>query len=325
LASPAWAEDPGERSGDKPFYSIPANSLLFSSEGTCKIEARIKTGFEHLNMNFDLNLPFSGIFGVELAVPPSPIKLDLKDPDFWVGRLETELTLLDKYGIFLSGDAAIPKTVRAETLAEPFWAGFFPVNWGGSDFQWYSIESGLVYRFRPWVSFLAGFRWSHFSLDLKDPRDTVGEIQLFHQIFGDVYTSDMQTDFYIPYLGVRMEPFEKTRFRLTFLFSPFAFADFTQEFSYKFFATPTLVFYERENVSMNKFGNFLEGGIEYEVPLSKRTALGFWVKGDYLVVNGPANQTYTANALPFFSSTATALGGGHLDVSAISGGATISF
>lgn len=307
FAAPVSAQTQGEQPGDKRSYSNPVNSLLFSSEGTCKIEVRVKGGFEHLNMNFDANLPFSGYFGNVLAVPPSPIKFNLNDGDFWMGRLETEVTLHEKYGLFLNGEAAIPKTVGIEMQKEPFWGGLFPVGWEGSDLQWYSIETGLVYHFRPCVSFIAGFRWSPFSLDLGDPVDTPGVLPLYHRLFGDTYTSSMQTDLYIPYLGVRVDPLETKRLRLAFLYSPIAFADVTQNFFYKFFATPSVVFYEQEKYLMCDFGNFLEAGIDYEIPLFRGISLGLWVKGNYLRVTGTASQRYVLTG-PGVAYTAIAQG-----------------
>ena len=144
-------------------------------------------------------------------------------------------------------------------------------------------------------------------------------------MFGDIYTSNVQTDFYIPYLGVRAYPLEKTRFRLTFLYSPIAYADLTQKFFYKTVLSPSLSSYEWENISMNSFGNFLEAGIEYDWPVFHGIALGLWIKGDYLAFNGRGNEGYTLNLPGIRSLTATAHGGGGLEASGISGGATISF
>jgi hypothetical protein len=327
FAAPVSAQTQGEQPGGKVSYSNPVNSLLFSSEGTYKIEVRAKTGFEHLNMNFDVNLPFSGFFVFDtLALPPCPLKFNLNGGDFWMGRLETEVTLHEKFGVFLNGEAAIPKNVGIEMQKDPFWAGIYPVSWQGSDPLWYSIETGLVYHFRPCVSFLVGFRWSPFSLDLGNPVDPIGFIQFFHSFYGDIYTSSMRTDLYIPYLGVRVYPLEKKPLKLTLLYSPIAFADVTQNFSYKFVDLPTpFVFYEHEKYSMSDFGNFVEGGIDYEIPLFRGISLGLWVKGNYMRVNGTATQSYSLTGFPLIPYTAVAQGGASLEEWTIAGGATISF
>ncbi len=327
FAAPVWAQTQGDQAADKLSYPKPVNSLLFSSEGMCKIEARVKGGYEHLNMNFDVNMPFSGLFVVNLAFPPSPLLFKLNNGDFWMGRLETEVTLHEKFGVFLNGELAIPQTVQTETQKEPFWAGIFPVEWQGSDPLWGSVETGLVYHYNPCVSFLLGFRWSPFSMDLGNPVDPIGLITFFHQAFGDIYTSNMQTNLYIPYLGVRLYPLEKERLKLTLLYSPIAFADVTQRFSYANVIFPGFPnVYEQEKYSMSDFGNFVEAAIDYEMPLYRGMSLGLWVKGNYMRVDGQGTDTYSLTFPPLGTLfTGAATGGACLQEWTIAGGATISF
>ncbi len=327
FAAPAWAQTQGEQPGDKLSYSKPVNSLLFSSEGMCKIEARVKGGYEHLNLNFDVNMPFSGTFVLNtLALPPSPLLFKLNNGDFWMGRLETEMTLHEKFGLFLNGELAIPQTVQTETQKEPFWAGAFPIEWQGSNLLWGSIETGLVYNFRPCVSFLVGFRWSHFSMDLGNPFDPTGLIEFYEQTYGDIYTSNMQTDLYIPYLGVRLYPLEKQRLKLTLLYSPIAFADVTQRFNYLYVAAPGVNLYQQEKYSMSDFGNFVEAAIDYEMPLCRGISLGLWVKGNYMRVDGQGTDSYALTFPPIGTLlTGAATGGACLQEWMVAGGATISF
>jgi hypothetical protein len=331
FAAPVWAQTPADQPGGKVSYPNPVNSLLFSSEGAWKFEARVKGGVEHLNMNFDVNLPFSGIQPIELFAPPCPLNFRLNDANLWMGRLETEMTH-EKWGIFLNGEAAIPANVGAVTPAEPFWAGQFPVGWQGSDLLWGSIETGVAYHYRPCVSLLLGFRWSPFSENFRNPGDPTGLIQNFRSFYGDVYTSNMRDDLYIPYIGARVEPFPNKRLKLTVLYSPIAFADVSQQYSYTFLNIPhsyLQVGQELERYSMSNFGNFVECGLEYEVPLCRGISLGLWVKGNYIKVSGNANDTYAASATvagtTVFTYSGVAQGPATLQESTISGGATFSF
>jgi hypothetical protein len=330
FTTPVLAADSNEGSGNN--LSKPLSRLLFSSEGPFKLEVRATGSTDHLWMHFDV--PFHAAnpqFGSELALAPAPLDFKPKRLDLFVGGLETDLTY-ERFGVFLNGEAAIPKTVGVKTTAEPFWAGLKPVEWDGSNLLWYSIEGGLVYHFRPYLSFLGGFRWRHFSMDLENPVDPTGIIQDFHQVFGDLYTSNMRTDFYIPYLGLRVKPFQNRWLRLTFLYSPIAFANVSQSFSYRFSQGLNGVgpyIYEHEHYSMNHFGNFLEGKIEGELTLPPGLGLALWVKADMTQVGGHASQDYllqTGSGFPPFTiNDSASTSDGNLKMTEVSGGLTISF
>ncbi|MDA8307265.1 MAG: hypothetical protein M0Z81_10600 [Deltaproteobacteria bacterium] len=320
-----------EKSGDKAGCGKPQSGILCLSVGKYKLEARALMGYEHLNMDFNVASPLSRELGVELYEPPSPLKAELEAGDFWIGGLDTELTVNKNYGIFLNGETVIPKGVGMDTPSEPFWGGESSVHWQGSGLQWYSLETGIDYHFRPQVSFLGGVRWSPFSLDLGNPVDGYGLIPYFHQTYGDVYTANMQTDLFIPYVGVRLEPYKLIRLplTLTILYSPLAYASVSQDFAYKYLDTSDgspIIYNEHENYSMSDVGNFVEAVLEYDTTISPGVGLGLWVRGDFLRVTGTADQNYTQTGNTFNGVIgARALGSGSLNETAITVGGTVSF
>jgi hypothetical protein len=303
--------------------SAPYFSLI---DGKFKVEARFKAGYQRLDARF--NVPIAAllpIIGYGIGFP-LPVDFKLKDANLWVGAAEFEIQFGEALGLFLNGEGSASRRVGVTMEQDPFG---LPVEWTGSKLQWWSLEGGATYRVHSSYSLMAGLRRSKLSLDLRDPSDQAGFYQFWLRSgYQDMYTSDMDAKIWIPYFGVRVHG---QGFKADLLYSPFAWADVTLPFRYRYdFAIPDFggpFAFQQEKYSMKKSGNFFEASMDYEINPIGSIGLGLWAKGSYLCIKGKGFQDSARDAqipLPGYTGTSSADASGSFTMYSASGGLAAS-
>ncbi len=302
------------------FFPIPGYSFYF---GENTFTCQVKAGYERLDFRFNVPIPeVPPFFGLEIVFPSS-VNFKMKDANVWIGAVEFELQMGETYGAFINAEGAASKRVDVSDQQDPFG---LPVEWKGSKLEWWSIEGGGFYNLRKDCAFVGGLRRSRLSLKLHDPSDQLGLYQGFLQTgFNDLYSADLLTNMWIPYIGIRVNG---NNYRAELLYSPVSFADVTLPFRYRFdIAVPTFggpFAFQEERYSMNRLGTFLEASMDYHMNWTSSVALGLWIKGTYMNIRGKGYEDSTRQGpeslVPGFSGSGSANACASLNISAIAGG-----
>jgi hypothetical protein len=294
-----------------------------SDSGGCIFTSRVKAGYERLDFRFNVPIPEVPPFNGLEIIFPAAVDFKTKDANVWIGAVELELQMRETLGVFVNGEGAASRRVDVRDEQDPFQ---LPVEWKGSELEWWSIEGGGFYYFRPGYALVGGLRRSRLSLKLQDPSDVFGFYQGFLQVgYNDRYTADLLTDMWIPYIGIRMNG---DNYKAELLYSPLSFVDVTLPFRYRFdIAFPTFggpFAFQQERYSMDKVGTFVEASLDYYLRSGANYTLSLWAKGTYMNIRGKGFEDSTRQSPPpffaGFSGSGSAHAQGSLNVSAISGG-----
>jgi len=276
--------------------------------GGVGIVPSLKVGYQSMAVNINVPVPFSGIFGLELATA-STLDFKLQDAGVWIGGVRVDARR-GGLSLFVTAEGNASKSARVSTQSDPFWAGFFPVYWRGSNLQWWSIDGGGAVDVSRDLAIIAGFKAEQLSLNLADPIDPTGVIRQFQAQFGDRYSSDFLTKLWVPYFGLRVEGFNSTG---TLIISPYTWANVTIPFRYLFIDTPFFG-YEDARYNFNNGGVLLEGDIDYRVQAFANVGCTLWLKGTWCQIRGQGYEGYQGavtnlgNIVASFSSQASAAG-----------------
>jgi hypothetical protein len=244
-----------------------------------------------MGVNLNLPVPFSNVLGLELY-STSTLDFKLQDAGVWTGGIFVDAR---RNGIsaFLSAEGNARKNVRVNTSSDPFWAGFFPVEWRGSNLEWWAIGGGGAVYLRDNLAVVGGMKIDHLSLRLADPIDPRGFIRGFQATYGDRYSGDFRTKLWIPYFGIQVDG---SYYRGKLLFSPVAWADVRVPFRYLYIDTPFIGF-EDAQYRFKPDGLWLAGDLEYEIRVQSNLGCNIWFKGSWLQIRGRGTEGYQLDAV----------------------------
>jgi hypothetical protein len=272
---------------------LPETLLLGQSldYGDVQIVPSLKLGYQTIGMNISLPIPFSGTTGFELF-SSSTLDLKLRDPGVWVGGLRLDIRR-GGLSLFVSAEGSAATTTSVLTQSEPFWAGFYSVNWTGTGFQWWTAGGGGTIPIKGDMNFVAGIRTEQISLSLDGAVDTNGIIQSFQSIFGDRYKGDLLTRLWVPYIGLRIDG---SNFKSTLLFSPYTWANIDIPFRYLFINTPLIAF-EDAQYKFKNGGILIESTLDYNTEISENQSWGLWLKASWCGIRGGGSEAYKFDTL----------------------------
>lgn len=292
--------------------------------GNVQLVPSLKFGYQRMAMNMNVPVTFNVLVGNELYYS-SGLDLKLQDAGVWTGGVRVDARR-GKVSLFLTADGSATKSARVFTPSEPFWAGFWAVDWRGSRLQWWSVGGGGAVNFGNQMAILGGFRAEHLSLGLADPVDPTGTIRRFEAVFGDRYSADLLTKLWVPYLGLAAEG---PNFKSTLVFSPYTWANVKIPFRYLFIFAPGHYGYENAEYTFKRGGIFLEGTFDYRFRASANASCTLWFKGDWCRIRGRGTEDYridnTIGGINVFSSTNTASADGSFGWYVLAGGLSFDY
>ena len=180
----------------------------------------VRAGYQQFSSTVNIPIPTDSSLSTELA-NRGPLDLGLKGASGWVVGIDLNARA-GRFLALVSAEASAPKNIRLDAPGEPFWGGAFQMEWQGSQFQWSSFDARGAFEVRPAISIAVGFKTQAWSVKLKYPVDPTGTYEFFHSFYGDNYTADLNSQAWIPYLGVG---FGGPNFKASLLFSPAALVD----------------------------------------------------------------------------------------------------
>ena len=250
-----------------------------------------------MGVALNLPVPYSEI-GWMLATTSS-LDLKLQDADVWTGGIRVDARG-DRFSAFLTAEGNAHTNVRVDTSSEPFEAGYLPVEWRGSNLEWWAIEGGGGVRIRGNLSVVGGMKLEHLSLKLADPVDPLGEIRFYQAYYGDRYSGDFRTKLWIPYLGIQIEGLS---YGAKLLFSPVSWADVRIPFRYLYVDVPHNpyfgVTFEDAQYRFKPNGLWLAGDLHYELRVRDALRCNIWFKGSWMKIRGQGTEGYRYDELFF--------------------------
>ena len=257
----------------------------FSLDGVkCSVAA--KAGYQQMAVNFNLPMPFTGLFGPALYAS-STLDFKLQGAGVWIGGIEANAQR-GPISAFLGVEANARKNVGVLTSSDPFWSGEYPVEWKGSQFQWWAIDGGAGLD-TPALTIVGGLRVEHLSLKLEGPVDSDGLIQYYQATFGDRYRGDFLNILWLPYVGIRTQGH---CWRGTLRLSPVAWTDLTIPARYFYVDSPALRFFEQARYTFKRNGIWLDGSVDYDVHTSSNCRCSFWFRANWLRIRGDGSEGY---------------------------------
>jgi hypothetical protein len=262
--------------------------------GSIEVRPGVRIGYQNIGLNF--NLPgFSIIDNLQ-----APLDLSLKDANMWVGAVRLDVELWRRVFLYASGEGNARQNVTLYTYEEPTQASIFaPYKWTGTQVEWWSIDTGIGFRFCPRGALLAGSRWDRLSLVPDDPTDAAGNPVNTTIPFCPTCSrkeraySDIWAKTWIPYIGVE---FSGQCFRSSLLWSPLGQAAirvplrFTRLITVPAFPFPSLA-NEEYAFKLRRPGGFLEWNFDYQGTLGRTLGLGVWFKGTWIKMVGDGEMT----------------------------------
>ena len=296
---------------------FPSGFQEMISLGGIRVRPTLRIGYQSLGLNFTIPA-----FAHE-DNSPAPLDLSLRNANVWVGSVRLDIELSPGLFLFAAGDANAKRNITVITSDEPLnyqdVVTFKPIEWTGSQFQWWSVEGGLGYRLFPATGLIAGLRRDHLTLQPSDPRDAAGNPVNYDATFSNRAVSeraysDILVTNWIPYFGVElMGQF----FRASLLWSPFANADVRIPVRYvrnlALFVGQNFNTSLDYNFKLQKPGTFLEGNFEYLMPLGRTLSFGPWFKGTWLRMTGTGEMTAEFNLQRVGGGTRDVFAQGALD------------
>ena len=241
------------------------------------------------NIGFNFNLPMTTI------LPPygaPALDLKFRDAGVWGGSIGIEARLGATWFATLRADGNATKNISVITLENYPWGGRpLPFTWSGPNFQTWDIDGKIGYTFVTDWSLVGGVRYDYLTVAFRDPVDANGSpiVPPGQPISfrGDVFVKTR-----IPYLGLQLNC---VSYKALLLYSPFSSASVT---------TPQTVFVpsplETDNWvwTFGNGGSFLEGSLDYNVPVRDSLQFGLWARGTWMGFIGDGNWTAETNLPP---------------------------
>lgn len=263
------------------------SSATFGS-GDLTITPAVQVGYQKIGLNFNLPLPYLY----------SGLDLSFKDANMWIGSLGVTADWAS--GFFLSLKAQ-GNAKRRITIDTPETVIYDKVQWDGTGLEWWTLEGSAGYRFSPGVSVLAGLRRDHLSVKMTNPRDEFGYPFNYDSSslgigISERYYGDFMSKLWIPYLGLQVSG---TRYRASFLWSPFASGDVKIPTALLITQTvfPITVGIGDDMRHRARGGaQFLECNIEYDCNVSSNFGLQVWGSCNWMSLrrNGKLDDTASA-------------------------------
>ena len=248
----------------------------------------VQTSYQYMDLSF--KAPFDvGPIGVTLF-HPSPLEFELDDANLWVFGVGTDVKK-GRFSVFLEAKANKSKDTNVSSSFEPFWAGFDKVEWNECKLKWWSINGGLGMDITSYLTIQAGLKVERLNLELRDPVDDFGLLQLWQETYGDSYEGELESKLLLPWIGIRSQVW---RLNGSVRFSPYAYTDLEMPFTYEYISSPTAKIIEEEKYSFTNHGLWLEASLAFDFIKTDHWTCSLWGEGSWLWTDGRTSMKYRA-------------------------------
>lgn len=241
----------------------------------------VKAGYRRMGMNVSVPVPF------EVSVPGTEsyrgesVSLKLPDANLWIvdGGIDARLT--PSFKLFIGGAGNLFQNLATSVVGyvdsetETRLRRKYPLDW-------MEAEGGCVYYFWRPVGLVAGLRWDHFDLTIKEPtalsRVDVGSYKNL-----GLLASDVLSDLWLPYLGVE---YAGESLKLKLIGSAFGSAKVKVGTRLRADIMPSYNLLAQSVITMKNLAYFVEASMEYRISLAARTHVSFWGKGGWMGASG---------------------------------------
>ncbi len=127
-----------------------------------------------------------------------PADLELRDANFWIGRLGVTTRAPSGLEMVASASGAVPKTIAVLTPVQPDNDVSVPRAWNSRDAEWWTIEGGASYPLSYGVAVAGSVLFNHFLAELCDPWPPTTNSSID-------YFGDFRVKTFAAYLGVQLE------------------------------------------------------------------------------------------------------------------------
>jgi hypothetical protein len=270
-----------------------------------RFEPHARVGFQSSSINFNVpsiwseNPGGSGWFSY-----PATLDVQLKDTHLWVGAVGCDTLLSRRFSVYLNVELKAQRSLAVTTNQDPL-ASYplvttpsgtpakSPMTWTGAGFEWWGIDGGVKRRLGNDLSLIAGLKVEHLSMRLEDPRDSTGSpISWAQGKFTSKADSDLQANFWIPYIGLI---FGGEYYRASMYYSPFSSAGIKIPIKWALFDEPIGLFNDLsfQYSSLNPVA-YLEAFLESEHAINQGAFLRLWLQGRWLRIRGDADFAVTS-------------------------------
>jgi hypothetical protein len=241
----------------------------------------LKSGYRRMGMQVSVPVPF------EVSVPGTEsykgdsVNLGLPDVNLWIIEAGIEARLTPTLKLFLSGAGNL-----VQNLATSF-AGYvdsepetrlrkkYPLDW-------IEVEGGFVYYFRPPIGVVAGLKWDHFNMTVKEP-GVLSRVDVGSYRNVSLLASDVLSDLVLPYLGVE---YAGESLKLRLIGNVLGSAKVKIGTRFRADIAPSYNFLAQNIITMNSMAYFFEASAEYRISIAPNAHLSLWSKGGWMGASG---------------------------------------
>lgn len=248
---------------------------------TIKFVPSFKSGYRRMGMNVTVPVPFEvSVPGAESYIGES-VSLKLPDANLWIIDCGIDAKLTPSVKLFVGGAGNLIQNLATsfagyvDSEAETRLRRKHPLDW-------MEAEGGFVYYFWHPIGAVAGLRWDHFDLTVKEPR-ALGRVNVGAYRNVGLLASDVYSELWLPYLGVE---YSGETLKLKLIGSAFGAAKVKVGTGLRAEIMPSYNFLARSVITMNSPAYFIEANIEYRIALAPRTNLSLWAKGGWIGARG---------------------------------------
>jgi hypothetical protein len=246
-----------------------------------KFVPSLKTGYRRMGMNVSVPIPFEvSAPGME-SYRGESVSLNLPDVNLWIVDGRIDATLTPSVKLFLGGAGNL-----FHNLATSF-AGYVDSETETRlrrkhPLDWVEVEGGFVYYFWHPVGVVAGLRWDHFDLTIREPR-MLSRVNAGSYKNPGLLASDVFTELWLPYLGVE---YAGETLKLKLIGSAFSSAKVKVGTRLRADIMPSHNFLVQSVITMNNTAYFVEASMEYRISLAARTHVSLWGKSGWMAACG---------------------------------------
>ncbi len=241
----------------------------------------LKSGYRRMGMFVSVPVPF------EVSVPGTEsykgdsVNLGLPDVNLWIIEAGIEARITPTLKLFVSGagnlvqNLATSFTGYVDSEPETRLRRKYPLDW-------LEVEGGFVYYFRPSIGLVAGLKWDHFDMTVKEP-EVLSRVNVGSYRNVSLLASDVLSDLVLPYLGVE---YAGEALKLRLIGNVLGSAKVKVGTRFRADIAPAYNFLAQNIITMNSMAYFFEAGAEYRISMAAGTHLSLWGKGGWMTASG---------------------------------------
>lgn len=259
-----------------------------------KFNPSAKFGYQRMGMTLKTPVPFEvSVEGAD-SYKGDPVYLRLPEVNLWIGEAGLDVDVFPSIRLFAKGSGNLVQNLVA-SLSGKSDDRTNALMLKKNPLVWMEVDGGGVYY--PWqhLGIVAGLRWDHFDLTIKEPQPLARVNVGSYRNLG-LLASDVLSDLWIPYLGCEAR---SKSLRASLIGSAFSFARVKARTRLRADVVPSYNFLAESLVTLRSPAFFVEANATYKVELASRIRVSFWGKAGWLRAAGKArlktayNTTYS--------------------------------